>query len=502
MTNIAWPRFPHVYEINTRVWLRELSRREGRRVTLDTVPIEELEKVAQLGFHAIWLMGVWTTSAAPVEVSRSNHEIVEECKRSLPDMVIEDIIGSPYAIAKYECSPELGGANGLRMIRQRMAQLGLRLMLDFVPNHFACDHELMATVPGVFVLGSEDDLRNEPQNYFRGPQNRIFARGRDPYYAGWPDTVQINYAQPAGRGQMLSELMNVASQCDGVRCDMAMLILPDIHQRVWGHRLGENPNLNSFWKEAIAAVRERFPEFLFLAESYWDLEWRLQQEGFNFTYDKTLYDRLRKNDFIGVKQHLQAEPAFRDRCCHFIENHDEPRAAGAFGLARSRSAAVASLFVPGLRLLYEGQLEGHAIKLSVHVGRRAAEKEDIETALFYEKILGVLRDNVFQTGTFAQRAVNSAGWNDNSNDAIAAYEWRPAGGRNGSYYLIVINMSGTRAYGRVAGDTETYQAGKQYVFHDQFDGKKYERDGQELRDAGLYVALEPHQPHLFSVSQK
>jgi len=500
--NHPWPRFPVLYEINTRVWLGELSRRSGRRVTLENVPLEEIERIAQLGFHGIWLMGVWTTGAQAIQVSRTRPELLAEYNHALPGYGTGDVIGSPYAIHQYAVAPELGGANGLRTIRQRMSQLGLRLLLDFVPNHFSCDHPLMETKPGVFVQGSEEDLLREPQNYFRGPGDRIFAYGRDPYFAGWPDTVQINYAQAEGRNQMLQDLLNIAAQCDGVRCDMAMLLLPDVHQRVWAHRLGENPNLNCFWKEAITAVTERNPNFLFLAESYWDLEWRLQQEGFHYTYDKTLYDRLKKSDYVGVKKHLLAEPSYRDRCCHFIENHDEPRAAAAFGPARSRGAAVASFFVPGLRLLHEGQLEGSTVKLPVQLGRRQQEKENIEVALFYEKILNVLRDPIFQNGTFFQRDVHSAGWGDTSNDAIAAFEWRPPAGRSGLGYLIVVNLDGGRAYGRISLDGALFEPGRQYIFHDLFDGKRYERDGQELRDTGLYVALEPNQPHLFSVAQK
>jgi hypothetical protein len=504
MNHAHWPRFPLVYEINTRVWLSQLSRDAGHPITLETVPVEELERIAQLGFHAVWMMGVWTTGSAGREISRTNPEFLEEYKRCLPDYTTEDISGSPYAICAYHPAPEFGGANGLRSIRQRLAQNGLRLMLDFVPNHFARDHAFLKSNPDVFVQGSEEDLEREPQNYFRGPAesgSRVFALGRDPYFAGWPDTVQINYAQAAGREHMLAQLQQVAAQCDGVRCDMAMLILPEIHHRVWAHRLGEKPNLKSFWTDAIPAVKAKHPDFLFLAESYWDLEWELQQQGFNFTYDKTLYDRLRKNDFVGVKQHLLAEPVFRDRCCHFVENHDEPRAAGAFGPARARSAAVVSFFTPGLRLLYEGQLEGATVKNSVHLGRRPVEKEDLETALFYEKILSVLRDPIFQDGAFRQRDVLSAGWSDTSHDAIAAFEWRCIE-RGDLGYLIVVNMNGARSYGRIQLDPAMYHAGRQYTLQDLFDGKRYERDGQEIAHSGLYVALEPHQPHLFCIKEK
>ena len=86
---------------------------------------------------------------------------------------------------------------------------------------------------------------------------------------------------------MARELERIATMCDGVRCDMAMLILPDVFERTWGRRP------EPFWPRTIERVRKAAPSFLFMAEVYWDLEWELQQQGFNYTYDKRLYDRLR-----------------------------------------------------------------------------------------------------------------------------------------------------------------------------------------------------------------
>src|SRR5204863_1545022 len=96
----------------------------------------------------------------------------------------------------------------------------------------------------------------------------------------------------------------------------------------------------------------------FLAEAYWGLEWALQQQGFDFTYDKVLYDRLLRGDAAGVRAHLAADPAFRDRCARFLENHDEPRAAAAFGVPGELGPALVTSLASGLRLLHEGQPEG------------------------------------------------------------------------------------------------------------------------------------------------
>ena len=152
----------------------------------------------------------------------------------------------------------------------------------------------------------------------------LLAHGRDPYFAGWPDTLQLNYANPATQEAMICELRKIAGQCDGVRCDMAMLLLPEVFERTWGLRP------EPFWPHAIERVREQVPNFRFMAEVYWDMEWTLQQQGFDYTYDKRLYDRLRDGHARPVREHFRAEPDYQEKMARFVENHDEPRAAAAF----------------------------------------------------------------------------------------------------------------------------------------------------------------------------
>lgn len=500
-----WPKYPLVYEINTRVWLAELSARAGRPLTLDKVPNDEIDRIARLGFHGVWLMGVWTTGPEAVDIARAHPELQREFRGALSDFTPADVIGSPYAISTYQVSPRLGGPEALAGLRQKLARSGLRLMLDFVGNHTARDHPFVRDHPEYYIQGTDQDLAREPQNYFRTAKGAILAHGRDPYFPGWTDTAQLNYAQASARAAMKQKLLSISEQCDAIRCDMAMLTLPDVIERIWSGRQGANPVKESFWREALPLVQQRFPEVRFVAETYWNTEWQLQQEGFHFTYDKTLYDRLRKGDVGGVWMHLQAQGGFQDRCLRFIENHDEPCAVTAFGPAQSRSAAMATFFTPGMRLFHEGQLEGHRIRVPVQLGRRPIESEDVETALFYEKILGALQDRIFQDGVFKPLAVNSTGFGDASNQALLALSWTPPPGKAANSifgYLIVANMSGARAYGRIPLPNDLYKNGSTYMFYDRYDGKRYERDGGELAWPGLYVSLEGHQPHIFEISRK
>jgi glycosidase len=293
------------------VWLTGLSQTLGKRATLDDIPDAELDRLAQLGFDWIWFLSVWQTGPAAQAISRANAGWRKEFQETLPDLREEDIAGSGFAIQNYTVHRDLGGDAALARLRQRLQKRGLKLMLDFVPNHMAPDHPWVNEHADYFVHGNETDLARAPQNYCRvqtkqGPL--VLAYGRDPYFDGWPDTLQLNYGNPELQQAMIGELQRIAGQCDGVRCDMAMLVLPEVFERTWG--ISAPP----FWPRATQAVRAEVPGFLFLAEVYWDLEWTLQQQGFDFCYDKRLYDRLEHGGAELVRQHLcAAVPRRADR---------------------------------------------------------------------------------------------------------------------------------------------------------------------------------------------
>ena len=177
---------------------------------------------------------------------------------------------------------------------------------------------------------------------------------------------------------MIGELLKIAGQCDGVRCDMAMLVLPDVFERTWGVRAP------LFWPKATRRVRERHPGFLFMAEVYWDLEWTLQQQGFDYAYDKRLYDRLREGHARPVREHFHAGLDYQDKLARFLENHDEPRAAATFRPECTRPRRSITFLSPGLRFFHEGQFEGRKKRISPHLVRRPDEPVDADLAKFYD----------------------------------------------------------------------------------------------------------------------
>jgi hypothetical protein len=214
------------------------------------------------------------------------------------------------------------------------------------------------------------------------------------------DLVQLDYRRAETRQAMHASLCQVAARCDGVRCDMAMLVTREVFRRTWGGEF-EPPDAE-FWPGAIQDVKRRHPDFLTIAEVYgWgmNLEYELQQQGFDYTYDKTLYDRVLGTDVNALLDHVRGgRLEFQQHLVRFIENHDEERVMARVGQPHSQAAATVALTLPGMRLLHEGQLEGWRTRLPVELGRRPREPVNRELEGFYQRLLDLLRAPVFHQG--------------------------------------------------------------------------------------------------------
>jgi glycosidase len=485
----AAPRYPSLFQINTRVWLRRLSQEGGKRLTLAEIDDATIDGFVQRGFDWIWLLSVWQTGAAGRAVSRGNSEWRAEFNAVLPDLAEDDICGSGFAITGYTVSEELGGDVALRQFRERLAHRGIKLMLDFVPNHTAPDHPWVRMHPDYYMRGDEQLLRSAPQNYMRLGA-LILAHGRDPNYPGWPDTLQLNYANPALQKAQMDELVDIAGKCDGVRCDMAMLVLPEVFQRTWGE------TAEAFWPTATAVVREAHPGFVFMAEVYWDLEWTLQQQGFDYCYDKRLYDRLHSGDARSVRGHLRAGLDYQDKLARFLENHDEPRAAAVFPWLQYRAAAAITFLAPGLRFFHQGQFEGGRVRVPAHLCRAPVEPTNTEIAEFYSKLLSVLKDtNAFRDGAWSQLEPLSAWPGNGSSDSFVAYAWA---GKNQDRYVVVVNYAGRQGQCYLLLPFPELRD-KEVILTDLMGTEIYRRAGSDLIDHGLYVDQVAWQINVFAL---
>jgi hypothetical protein len=487
-------RYPSLYQINTRVWLTELSRPLGRRATLDDIPDAELDRLAAMGFDWIWLLSVWQTGPEARQVSRTNPEWRREFRETLPDLTDDDIPGSGFAITGYTVHRDLGGDAALARLRERLRQRGLKLMLDFVPNHMGLGHPWVESHPEYFVAGTELDLARAPQNYTwvkRQKGDLLLAYGRDPYFAGWPDTLQLNYANPATQEAMIGELLKISQQCDGVRCDMAMLVLPDVFERTWGRRAP------LFWPNATRRVRERVPGFCFMAEVYWELEWTMQQQGFDYAYDKRLYDRLRDRHARPVREHFWAGLDYQDKLARFLENHDEPRAAATFPPDVHEAAAVITYLSPGLRFFHQGQLVGRKQRISPHLSRGPHEPIDLRLQQFYYRLLDVLKHPALREGRWRLLTCGPAWDGNSSHDAFLVFAWE---GAEDSRLVVAVNYAPhhSQCYvGLPFGDLGQFS----WRLQDLLGDAVYDRDGSDLQMRGLYLEARPWQASVFRMSR-
>lgn len=465
-----------LYELDARPWLTRLGVS-----SLRDVPDAALDELAARGVDLVWLMGVWQTGPRSLQEAREHPGVAEEYRRVLSDFTDEDVIGSPYAIADYVVSRELGGPDALAALRQRLAARQMRLVLDFVVNHTGLDHPWLAEHPEYFVRGNGGDSFS-----LGGRGDTTIAHGRDPHYPGWTDTAQLDLSNPALREQLRGTIAAIAAQCDGVRCDMAMLALSEVFAETWNGRVAPMPS--ELWPELIHAARQRNRPFLFIAEVYWGREAALQSLGFDYVYDKPLYDALLGGNAGEVRAQLTEHDRGKVR---FLENHDERRAADAMPYERHRAAAVLAATVPGLFLVYDGQLAGARVKVPIQLRRGPEEPSDMRVATFYRRLLKVIGDPLFRRGSWRLVAAREAwGGNPTTVDFIA-YE-RIDGDRRA---WVIVNLASHQSQAYI----EFALPGAQPLeLRDLLGASSFLREAEDLAQ-GLYVDLPPFGVHVFEV---
>lgn len=486
-----WPKEPLIYEVNTMAWLWELSQKWNRRITLANVPEEEWDRFWRMGTDAVWLMGVWQRSPKSAELAIKDPKIVEQCRDILDDFAPEDIVGSPYSIKCYSVDERFGGNEGLLLAREKLGQRGIKLVLDYVPNHVAHDNPWVDEHPEFFIEGDEKDLRRDPDGFVK-IGGRIFACGKDPFFPPWKDTVQVNCFDEGFRRASVELMRKIADLCDGIRCDMAMLLLNKVFKSTWSERVSDPPE-EEFWTHVISNLKKTHPRVMLIAEVYWGLEGDLLELGFDGCYDKVLRDRLLYDGPSSIVEHLHRTKALAQRLVRFLENHDEQRAASAFSPGRHRAAAFIMTFVPGIKLYHHGQLEGKRLWVPIQLRRAPEEPIQKEILDFYSRLIDLRRGMGETLEQWDLCPV--AGWPDNQSCRnVIAWRW----GKKDQEYLAVVNFSDQTSQALVRLEAEEMSSGK-VRFQDLIGGETYVRTVSSIREHGLYVDLGPWGAHLFRV---
>lgn len=483
---------PHLYEINTWVWLEQLSAQLGRVVRLGDVPHAEWDSLARQGFDIVWLMGVWKRSPKSRHYALYDPANFAQYDRALPGWKPSDIIGSPYAVAQYVPDPRMGTWDDLDRAREQLRARGMHLFLDFVGNHTALDHPWTREHPEFYVQGAQQDFEKDPASFHVAETSKgtaFLALGKDPYFPPWRDVAQLNHFQMEMRAAQIADLRAIANHCDGVRCDMAMLQLNDIFLSVWEPLLsGFTPPKSEFWSEAHRSA----PELILLAEAYWGTEPRLLDLGFSFAYDKELYDAVRDGKIAEIRSRLGADIAYQSHLARFLENHDEKRCPVAFG-KQLPSARTIMATLPGMRLYHQGEEAGCEIQMPLTLRMPASTPPDPESAKFFRTIFAITNEDVFHRGQWD--LLQAAPEGDSTSENLIAWEWRS----EKSWKVVVVNPADRASQGRILlGDRA--KPGGEYIFHDLLNEIRYPRSGSELHEQGLFVRLEEYQAHLFDVT--
>lgn len=483
--------FPRILEINSWTYLNRLSKQLSKPVHIGNVPESEWEKFKRQGFDSIWLMGVWKRSPKARELALRIPDLTQLYTRFAPHWKPEDICGSPYAIAAYDFEAQIGSRTDFKKLRKTFEKLGLSLILDFVPNHLAIDHEAAKKYPHYFLQGLEENMNSGL--FFRSPENRIFAYGRDPYFDPWKDTIQVNFFSDDYRNFAIQTVCMISEYAHGVRCDMAMLGLSDVFEQTWRRFLPvQSKPKTEFWDVVIQEVKKKAPNFKWIAEVYWGLEKKLQELGFDFTYDKELYDKLLKGPVWEIGKHLRSDLFSHNKMVRFLENHDEPRAISTFGLEKSKAAAVVIDTVPGAKLFQEGQREGKKTKIPVQMGIDLNEPVSSNLAQFYDQLFKFTSKEIFQTGDWQILEVQEAWAGGKCAENILAWMWT----KGNFSRLIIVNYSEGKSQARVRLPEIKKNP---LVLADVFTSEIYHRDLGEIKTQGLYVELEGWKFHGFEI---
>ncbi len=490
---------PLLYEANARQWLASLSAKYGKRIDLFSVPDEEMSAFKQSAFTHFWLMGVWPTGPKSRTQAVQHNDLRNAYDEALPNWTEADILGSPYAVEAYTADPMLGGEPGLAAFRKQLAGLGIKLILDFIPNHLGLDHSWVSTHPDRFVFHTEAFPDSFPLEHPAG--SRYVAHGKDPFFAGWTDTIQVDYRSKATRRAMTDLLRSVAEKCDGVRCDMAMLPLNEVFHKTWAHvPFTGDPAEGEFWRDAITEVKTLYPSFLFLAEAYWGLEGKLCELGFDYAYDKKLYDLLVHDHYWDVQSHILGMGEQNNHRAHFLENHDEPRISGSLDADRHRASAVLVMGLPGMRFLHDGQFEGLRRFARVQLARRASEPADQLVSELYRQLLTAFSQSAAAKGDPTILEPKRA-WPENpTSQCITVVQWQEEINPD-TFDLVVVNLAPHRAQCRVSlkilGSLE-----KTWRLQDRIGTEHWIRDGREISGEGLYLDLAAKGAHLFSFTRQ
>ncbi len=541
---------------STYVWLDQLSRQYGYPVRrLQDIPDRELELLAERGFTALWLIGLW--------------------ERSQASRMIKQLQGNPeakasaYALESYEIAQEIGGYEGYLDLRNRAMKRGIRLASDMVPNHTGLDSELVRQKPDWFLGTQEPPYPNytyngpnlSPDNRYGihiedGYWNRTDAavtfkrvdhltgetryiyHGNDGTNMPWNDTAQLNFLSPEVREGVIQQILHVARMFPIIRFDAAMVLAKRHIQRLWFPLPGHAPGVPSrnacamsmadfdaaipeeFWREVVDRVKQEVPDTLLLAEAFWMLEgYFVRTLGMHRVYNSAFMHMLKKEDNANyrelIKRTLEFDPEILKRYVNFMNNPDEDTAIAQFGKGdKYFGVCMMMLTLPGLPMIGHGQVEGLTEKYGMEYARAYYDESPDGDLVdrHYREIFPIMkRRKLFaEVGNFFLFDLFSPDGSVNEN--VYAYSNR----LNEERALVLFNNRWEAAEGWIRisaahiteggnltqtlladalglpGETDAF-----VIFRDHSRNQEFIRSCAAIRQEGLMVSIQGYHYHVF-----
>jgi glycosidase len=488
------PKNPTLLQVSARPWLYLLSERKGKTIkSFKQIPDDVFADIQTKGFDYLWVMGVWSIGQEGIKHDRTTQSLVDGYKKILPDYKEADAIGCPYAITQYTCNPELcpGGDDDLTWLRNKLKSYNIKLMLDFVPNHSAHDSPWVKSNPTYYIRKPSGDAADSSRYFSDG-----IAFGNMQYSSAWTDVAQLNYWDSGLRTHMTNQLLKIAKYADGIRCDMAYIILNDYFGTTWSKELkaySYSKPSKEFWTSAISSVKSKYPNTIFLAEVYGDYYTTLIDTGFDYTYDKTLLDRFHSEHLDNIRDWITHTKSQKQHMCRFLENHDDNRAVEHFGnsVTKANAAALATYTLPGLRFFFQDQWLGFQNKLDVHLRRAKSESQKSEAVNLYNKLFPIITDPTIKNGEWTYLTVSG-------NDAWRLMAWKWKNSSTSKKMLIVCNFSNTKAGGSVV--VSDVSGSGNITIKELLSGTSYTRSASEMKSSGLNVVVDAWSAQYFSYS--
>ncbi len=554
-TDSSW--MPEVVMLakSTYVWLDQLSKLYRRPITrLQDIPDAELDKMADRGFTALWLIGIWQRSYASQKIKQLQGN--PEAK------------ASAYALEKYDISEDIGGYEGYENLRHRTMIRGIRLASDMVPNHTGMDSELVRNSPDWFLsthtppyynysyngpnLSSdshygiylEDGYWNRSDaavtfkrvDYLTGDTRYIY-HGNDGTIMPWNDTAQLNFLSPEVREGVIQQILHVARMFPIIRFDAAMVLAKRHIQRLWFPPHGQSSGVPSrsscamstaefdaaipeeFWREVVDRIQREVPDTLLLAEAFWMLEgYFVRTLGMHRVYNSAFMHMLKKEDNAEyrylIKNTLEFDAEILKRYVNFMNNPDEDTAIAQFGRGdKYFGVCMMMLTMPGLPMFGHGQVEGFTEKYGMEYAKAYYDEQPDENLVsrHYREIFPIMKKRPLfaEVRNFFLYDVYSPEGNVNEN--IFAYSNRLADDKA----LVVFNNRFEQASGWIKtsvgyrqnneirqsslidGLNLSHQEGTFVIFRDHASGMEFIRSNREIAENGIMVALDGYKYNVF-----